>query len=196
MRGTTHLITGLTAGMALSSALGASPAEVTWPALLVGTLAPDIDEENSLIARPGTLCRRFLPRFVADVADIVGVACATVIRTLFGHRGLLHGLLVPAVLFVAAWSLALTPLAWFAVGYAVHLLGDMLTVAGIPLFAPFSSRKSTVGFFRTGSGIELVIALLCALYISHWGYQRLPQSVRNQLPVFRVTTPQRQIAAD
>lgn len=58
------------------------------------------------------------------------------------HRGLTHTLLALWVVALVAWRLLPLPLALTVVAaYASHLLADMATVSGLPIFWP-SNRKN------------------------------------------------------
>lgn len=83
------------------------------------------------------------------------------------HRGLTHSLLVLCILSFAL-SLLLPSILLFpaVLGYASHLVLDLLTVQGIELFYPHHKRIRLLKF-RTNSRIDhLIGALMCcgALY--------------------------------
>ena len=83
---------------------------------------------------------------------------ARILNFLFGHRGALH---TPAFLLVLWCLLYRFRFSWlFCSGYAGHLLQDLFTAGGIPLFFPFSSKKVSLSPFRTGGIFDYVITFL------------------------------------
>ena len=99
---------------------------IAYIGVIIGSILPDIDEENSYISRRLTLF-------------------SVLISTIFKHRGTTHYLLTPIILFVSAYFLiesdTLIKLFVFSLclGILMHDLGDMLTNGGIrgfffPLF--------------------------------------------------------------
>ena len=58
---------------------------------------------------------------------------------------------------------AATWLTWFGIGYVLHLVGDMFTKSGIPLFGPFSKRKVSLFPMRTGGDLEALIGGLLGI---------------------------------
>lgn len=47
-------------------------------------------------------------------------------------------------------------------GCVFHTLGDWLTRGGVPLLYPFTKKRWAAGLFRTGSGAETGVGLVCA----------------------------------
>jgi inner membrane protein len=128
---------------------------LTYPVAMVGALLPDLDHPGSAIAHSSVLVRPFA--WGAHLA--------------FGHRGLLHSLLMVAVvgyvgvrLVGGVFGLAL---AW---GYLWHLLADFLTVQGVPFFLPLWGGRLHLPLLaiRTGSFAEAIylvaISVLAVLY--------------------------------
>jgi len=97
------------------------------PVILLGALLPDIDTTKSVIGR-----------LVKPVAKIINQK--------YGHRTITHSLIaligLTAVVsaFQAAYFPGLAIAQVFGLAYASHLLLDMVTVQGIPLFYPFSKN--------------------------------------------------------
>jgi inner membrane protein len=99
---------------------------------LIGALFPDIDTPGSFIGR------WFRP-----------------IGWLSSHRGIFHSILMLIVLS-GALLLISRPLAFvFALGYATHLILDMLSYEGIRLFYPFGLRFR--GFMKVDGILEKLI---------------------------------------
>jgi len=113
-------------------------------AALVGALLPDIDHNNSTIRVKTGTARGKGPLGV--FGWIGGILAAT----LGGHRAFTHTGLCFALL---AWAvLHWTPVGFqayalaFLVGYASHIVADMLTEGGVPLLWPLSSKR--IGLWR------------------------------------------------
>lgn len=60
----------------------------------------------------------------------------------------------------------------FAIGYGMHLLMDVLTVQGIPLFYPFSVKKYSWKLFRTAQRgekfLRFVMAINLIILVFYW----------------------------
>ena len=87
MTAPTHILTGLASVVVVGRVSGVTPDAVGLLALIVGTLAPDIDG-NGAITRPGTILRELIGRGLATLIDAVFEFIAAIIGTIFGHRGL------------------------------------------------------------------------------------------------------------
>jgi inner membrane protein len=119
--GSTHALVGACAGLGVGLYTNAPPL-LTLGYALAGAAAgllPDVDHPRSTVRNklgvPGHVAFFWLP-----------------------HRGLTHTTL--AVALVLFLSLLLLPMAWggaVIAGYALHLLADGLTPAGVPLLYPF-----------------------------------------------------------
>mgnify|MGYP003576127162 FL=1 len=88
-----------------------------------------------------------------------GRTLAWIIGSIFGHRGITHSVLgvgllsasmsfIPHLPTVCYWAVIL--------GCVTHILGDMCTVSGVPLFWPLD-RCFRVGVMRTGHYFETQI---------------------------------------
>lgn len=118
----------------------------------IGGLIPDIDHPSSKVGRKVPLLSK-------------------VVNSVFGHRGFTHTLLAALIFTYLLFLLVvLFPdglrgylLPFFmglSVGYLSHLLLDMLTVQGIPLLFPFTSKNIRVARLRSGRDDLLVIILM------------------------------------
>lgn len=110
---------------------------------------------------------------------LIGLLIPQVIRRAAGgHRQLTHSVLVGAILVLAGalllWlgfaSLVIVPtaLAW---GLAWHVVGDLVTPAGVPLLVPFSDQRVRVlprPLARFGEPIIALLALVAA-WLLIWG---------------------------
>jgi membrane-bound metal-dependent hydrolase YbcI (DUF457 family) len=136
MTGKSHQLIGLTAGIA-TYLLRVSPhyAPATFAAVIVAShllaLLPDIDSQAGLIWRSVPL----------------GGVASHVVNPFLQHRNLTHSLLGAAVVGVLLRSLLHHfPTYWGIDGHSVliaglaayfsHILADMVTVEGVPLFFP------------------------------------------------------------
>ena len=121
MRGITHLVVGLAAGVGVARFFGVHDIEAIACVLVggVGGLLPDIDHPKALISKYA-----------------IGIGGA--MRLVVSHRGATHTLaftaLVALVIGLAAFPLYLA--AALLVGMILHLAADMLTTDGVRLFRP------------------------------------------------------------
>ncbi len=167
MKGTNHIATGIISA-GLSPFTPAAPLE--WAALVIGSVAPDIDAGGGLIAKPSN----FLPAAAKNAAPVKLLDGATsalsrLIRRVFGHRNFTHWPVIGLALAVIGWKSGITWLIWFGMGYVVHILGDAITKSGVPLLGPVITKDIRLLpkalCLTTGSFFEgwLLSALL-------WGY--------------------------
>lgn len=148
MRGTTHIIGGAAAALAIMTMTGVSEFQTLTAGAVVGALGgliPDIDHPNSKITHK----TKFL---------------GTIISTLFKHRGFWH----TPFLYACIWGgmRLLGANLWedllFA-GIASHLLLDILNPTGIPVFFPFTTHKIHLAKIRTGGRAEEILSALLVL---------------------------------
>ncbi len=134
---TTNYFLGFVNDSPLPLAIGAGVA-------VLGAWLPDIDQNNSTIRQRTGTARGQGP---LGCTGWIGSIFAAVLG---GHRAFTHTALACALLAVAL--LRFTPDRWrgyaiaFMVGYVSHLIADMLTEGGVPLFWPLSSRR--IGLWR------------------------------------------------
>ncbi len=110
MRGITHILTGIIAGIVLYDNF----LSVVLTAL--GSLLPDIDNSGSLISSNTRI---------------------KLLSKIFVHRGFFHSLLIPALFYFLAneFSQLYAVLIPLTIGYCVHIFGDSLTPKGVhPLY--------------------------------------------------------------
>ncbi|MCX6708453.1 MAG: metal-dependent hydrolase [Candidatus Woesearchaeota archaeon] len=136
MMGRTHMAFGFLAGMLTYPFFGAN-----WllflPLAVLGSLAPDVDHENSKINRMLPITR-WIPKF-------------------FQHRGFFHSAFAVIILYIVFYSANLKTIGLpIAIGYAAHLASDCLTQAGCNLLHPVSNFRIS-GFVRTDGAMELMI---------------------------------------
>jgi len=173
MQGVNHV--GLAVALPLTAAAiyhSPAPADtLAWAALIVGSLAPDLDG-GGLIARPSKWLPDLVPGWVDRALDRFGLAISRFIQTLLGHRGGLHWPLWGLAMAYAGQQLTWPWLFWLGIGVLLHLLGDMLTVQGIPLLGPISQRKVSIFPMRTGGRLEAAVGAavwaVVLLFIGSW----------------------------
>lgn len=167
----THIISSVAAAAAFVPFNGTAATVIGISGVAIGSLLPDIDEPNSYVGR-----------------RTKGVSHMT--KAIFGHRGFTHTLLATLLVFIPfillmyphllgdgfehymAQSTKLTtfflPLFYgIGIGYLFHILGDMLSISGVPLFMPFTQKKFKIPLYRTGGKREMLIRYACFLYLAH-----------------------------
>ncbi len=147
MKGTTHALAGLVAGIVFYS----SPIPILL--VVVGALFPDIDKVGSTISKR-------LP---------FGRSISTVVELSFTHRGFFHSLWIPALLFVTTHTTSYFPQPTsypLLLGYCSHLVLDACTLSGIRPLYPFNMFH-VKGNIKTGGWKEnfFVVVLLAFLLI-------------------------------
>lgn len=141
---------GLASGMVLATYAGMEPTQVLFLGGIsaLSALLPDIDH-------PAGKLRRQLG------------ASGHIAFFWMKHRGISHTLI--ALAMVSAVTLYFLPIKVafaFIVGYASHLLADMLTHSGVPLLSPLLDHRYSVGVMKTGGIFESVIRMICILVIA------------------------------
>lgn len=167
MTGTSHQVFGVLFAGAVGIILG-------WPfvlnptadkmvllhflaGVLFGAWLPDIDHPQSSVGR------RFWP-------------LSWLISKIFGHRGITHSAIgASLVLYGAYYLLNGHFVVWLglALGYVSHLIGDMLTVSGCPLFWPLRIPVRFPVHVRTGTLGEIAILLLSAVVVAGICYSKI-----------------------
>jgi len=137
MLGKTHLVGGLIAGALIVPYVTTSSSELFIACAGLGALLPDIDSPNSLFGRK-----------IKPISYLI--------QSTMGHRGIFHSLFIAAVLFIALQILLPNYALAITIGYLSHLLLDMLTPSGVPLFWPLSFNIS-LPVVKTGSLVEKII---------------------------------------
>lgn len=161
MKGITHATIGAASGLAVALAVSAPADETLFLAGLsaFAALFPDIDHPNSMLRRR---------------IGFLGVSVFWLT-----HRGLTHTLLA-VVLFGLAAAMLLPEKIWAVAaiaGYASHILADMVTIAGVPVFWPLSSANwhlvPRLIRVRTGGIAESLIEAAFVLIAAYLVYQVL-----------------------
>ena len=121
------------------------------------SLLPDIDHPRSIITKKNPL--NFLTKYI------------------FKHRGILHSLFMPILLYLIFSLINKEMATLMFVGYTSHLFIDSFTKRGIKPLYPISTLKIN-GNTRTGSFVErfllflLIMIILIKLLLPHWTYAR------------------------
>lgn len=169
MTGKTHAATGALAGLALAPAaintglpIG-GPALLLWVALAaIGALMPDLDEPQSIAGRRSL-----------GLAHIVRWAAG-------GHREGTHDIILAPLTWLALGTIAgLATSPWWAglplaLGVAVGILGDALTVDGAPVpftwWRPGKAPRWGPRLFRTGNKLaeHIVTTALALTALAAW----------------------------
>jgi len=123
--------------------------------LIIGSFFPDIDEPNSYIGKKLS----FLSKFIRKIG--------------IKHRTLTHSIFFPfSLFFIIAFipELDILFVRGFIIGIILHIIGDAITVSGVPILYPISKRRYFLlpSFlrFRVGSKVErIIIAMLIFINI-------------------------------
>ncbi len=181
MLGITHVAIGTSFGVLVATTTDEPLTLLEWTSLLVGSLAPDLDQGNALISRPGSLLFRFLPKGPRVFLDVLGMAASKLLFSLFGHRNFIHWPVL-ALSFIGCGILfEFAPLVWFGWGFLLHIVADACTRGGAPLLGPFSRRRFCLFPLRTGSWPECGLAIGLWVYTAGAGYALLPPITREWL---------------
>ncbi|MCM8710162.1 metal-dependent hydrolase [Clostridium sp. SYSU_GA19001] len=192
MNGKTHAGVGLAAFVALSNKLPDGFSYMGMGVVILASLLPDIDHPKSIM-------NRYILPFKNNGAKVTLYFCSGIIVLYFdylyanepaykalgitlitvglsSHRnGLTHSLLgMITFSFIVGYignKYNLKNITYyFIIGYSLHLLCDMSTNRGVPLFYPFKNKKVKFPFtYRVGSKfgnfIELVLIAAGLIYI-------------------------------
>ena len=169
MTAATHVVVALATVELERSLTGSAPTLLSLPLIIIGSLAPDIDNSGAIV-RWGRWLQPWIGEGPAKKIEAPLLATSEVIRSIFGHRGFLHTPIFCALLFAAATVLGWEWLIHFAWGYATHIAADCCTVSGVPLLGPFNKARFSILPIRTGSVGELaaVATVLFLLAVTTW----------------------------
>ncbi|MCV2526163.1 MAG: metal-dependent hydrolase [Candidatus Lightella neohaematopini] len=124
-----------------------------WWHVILGSLAtcllPDIDHPKSFIGK------RFKWLSIP-------------IYKLFGHRSLTHSLLLIIIMMIyisiSKINVPIDVIYAMVIGYISHIIADMLTPAGIPLFWPYSKKFSIPIIKKSNIRLERLISIIIIIY--------------------------------
>jgi len=142
-----HILLAITPLIAINPDLYNNPYLIGASAL--GAVLPDIDEPHSYIGK-----RLYL---ISDLLHYIGIK----------HRTITHSLYFPAIFFIL--GILFNNIYLLAIGYGalLHLIGDSLTITGVPLFYPnktyFNLLPEPLRFKTNGSVEYLIILILIVI---------------------------------
>ncbi len=138
MVGFTHLGFGLLLGTAFHS-------KYAFILSGIGSLLPDIDANNSIINKLIHSSKKN-----SNNRNRYNNKNNRNSNNYLKHRGIMHSLTMPLLIYLVYFALMGNNLILpFIVGYASHLLLDVLTPMGVPLIMPITNKH-----FRIASGIK------------------------------------------
>lgn len=191
MNGKTHMAIGAAVSPLVVNSVEPNSFLFTVSLVILGSLMPDIDKENSKIS---TLFRKLLMAIVMGLLVVkafpdifmkfipgitrefahrqqlgLGVClliCYLIIGKVSIHRTFTHSIIGTVVCCIGVFLLVNDALIPFGLGYILHLIADIITIEGVPLLYPIKT-KFALKLFSTGSIIEMFISTTCiALFIS------------------------------
>ncbi len=142
----THALLGILFFLFLQDHFSGGSVIVFFLIVLLFSLFPDVDEQHSLVNR------MFGP-------------IGTVIATFSKHRGIFHSVFLYVALFFLSSFFWSNYYGWaILIGYAAHLLGDVLTPMGVTLFYPVSKFRIR-GMVRAGGVAEGCILVVLMVVV-------------------------------
>ncbi len=140
MMGRTHAVFGFLIGLFALPYLNVLNPILYVAAVLVGAHLPDVDHPDSTLGK-----------YVKPIG------------LLFSHRGFFHSVFAAALVYAVPFYLFGNATVAFGllIGYVSHIIGDIVTVQGVRIFAPLSSFTLR-GFMYTDSITEHI---LCVLFV-------------------------------
>lgn len=158
MNNKTHKIGGICSGLIASTVLfsntfnveGLVSSVLIVCGASVGGLAPDIDHPESKVGR-----------------KLLLKPISILINKVFGHRTITHSLVMSifmTILLISSTNMFSGILKFiysnlvigFCIGWLSHLMLDLITVKGIPIYYPFIKKKYSLLKFKTNKDEELV----------------------------------------
>jgi len=125
----THLLIALLVGIILVELLNPISPLLFLAVLCFAAVIPDIDTPRSKVGKK-----------VGFLSNILNFT--------LGHRGIMHSLYLPVIVFVLAMTLGFPLIGYaFLFGYVIHLVSDAMTKDGVHFLYPLLHIK---GFVTTG----------------------------------------------
>ena len=140
------------------------------------------------LSQPGQFACEERQRGIRLLSGILPRKLRENVRSMTGHRGLLHSLLVPAAMLLALPVIGNTNgiekafLIGMIAGNLSHLILDMLS-GGVPLLIPFSVARIRVCNFRTGGIMDKLWRLVMYFGIGYLGLSELYQIVSKYIRI-------------
>ncbi|MEM7343597.1 MAG: metal-dependent hydrolase [Chloroflexota bacterium] len=169
MQGKNHVALALAAPLA-AALIGRPdlvPTEaLDWGALIIGSLAPDIDGGGHIARWGNFLPSGITPKPLVSLLNGIGKTVSDVIRSIFGHRKTFHWPLWGGLIMAAGIYTGREWLIWLGVGYLLHIAGDSLTKSGVPLFGPLLKWDVSFTPMVTGKGVESAFGWLLWAFVA------------------------------
>lgn len=201
MTGKTHVGIGAAVGVALSSKIPGELSIMSIVVVVISALLPDIDHPKSIFNKYILPIKNKMVKVIiygstgiiliiinimyTNIPEITMIGIVLIIVAFSSHRnGFTHSILGMIIFaFIANYMSSrynnVNLVYYFIAGYSTHVLGDMFTNRGIPLFYPLKNKNVKFPFtFRVGSNsgkfIEDAIIIVSILYIVY----RLPMLLK------------------
>lgn len=160
--GDQHLWSGVVTGalVAVAVDLPADHAVLFVAVTAVAALLPDMDHPDATMPR---------------ALMWPGRALAAVIGAIFGHRTLTHSVVGVGLLCLGMAVIPRLPtFCYLAVilGCVTHIIGDMITVSGVPLFWPHK-HEFRIARMRAGGHFEMLVVAPLLMAAAAWAMGRL-----------------------
>ncbi|MDD3224239.1 MAG: metal-dependent hydrolase [Clostridium sp.] len=193
MTGKTHVSLGTAIGISLCTKLPGEIGIISMGVLAGASLLPDVDHPKSILNKyilpiknktnklliyggVGILIIAYNMKYKGGISQLNAIGALFIIIALSSHRnGLTHSIAgLISFSFIAnylAYSYNKDYLVYyFIIGYLSHLIADMFTSRGVPLFYPFKDKniKFPVTFrvgSKSGKLIEDIIIVSSVIYI-------------------------------
>ena len=171
MIGRTHVAGGVLAAEATWTAShGMTPQTMllVGAAAVLGSILPDIDHPQSLIASSSLTSR----------------VAATTVYAVTRHRGITHTTVFAGGISFLCWWLLTKYTAvlgaqqisyGLCAGMLSHLILDSLNEKGIMWLWPFSAKHISIGGIRTGSFVETIFRLILVVISGLWFLSFVPE---------------------
>ncbi|ETT86169.1 metal-dependent hydrolase [Viridibacillus sp. FSL R5-0477] len=155
MTGNTHILGGITAGLAFAQISNYDPLILVGSSV-IGALIPDICHSGSKIGRTFRITSK-------------------VVNKIFGHRSFTHSLLFLLLMFVVMNTYISNEsiTAGVLLGMVSHYLLDMATKNGIKLFFPLKITVRLPFTTRTGSKVENIVATVLTIISVYFAFQTI-----------------------
>lgn len=146
----THVTLGLSCWIGYAQVKGIPVEPIPLILVSFGALLPDIDHPKSKFGRA-------VPFISYPISAVLG------------HRGITHSFFAigTAAAFLWLYDYQFWFVAPLVVGYISHLLGDVFTNSGAPLFWP-NKNKVSIPLFNTGTWAESIFRLIL-VGLLFWG---------------------------
>ena len=111
----------------------------------ISSIIPDIDIATSFISRKTRTATYAISYF-------------------FKHRGIIHSILVPIVIFAVIYTINTQIASAILIGYVSHIMIDSLTKTGVQPFLPVTNYRIK-GIMRTGGLADFMIFIFLIILI-------------------------------